>query len=186
MRLIPVSSVFGAALALGGVVLAVLWLAATPAVAAFVLYYHAFGDWSVVCSKDEASGRFWCELSAPPPTITTVGPRTVITVSEPTPGNFTVRLNVGSTIAQGQPAFLRVDGNIPHRVQPNRVGEAGWDGADAAAIIDQFKRGRALVVRAFAAWTGAPRDETLSLDGFNEALSTYRAKRILYGATDKK
>ncbi len=166
--------------------LAVLWLAGGPAVAAFVLYYHAFGDWSVVCSKDEASGRHWCDLSAPPPTITTVGPRTVIKVSEPTPGTFTVRLNVGSAIAQGQPIFLRVDGNIPHRVQPNRVGEAGWSGPDAAAIVEQFKRGKALVVRSFAAWTGAPRDETLSLDGFNEALSTYREKKLTYGVTAEK
>lgn len=170
----------------GAVALAVLGLAGGPAVAAFVLYYHAFGDWSVVCSKDEASGRHWCDLSAPPPTITTVGPRTVIKVSEPTPGTFTVTLNVSGTIAQGQPAFLRVDGNIPHRVQPNRVGEAGWSGADAATIIEQFKRGKALVVRSFAAWTGAPRDEILSLDGFNEALSTYREKRITYGATAEK
>ena len=170
----------------GAVALAVLWLAAPPAVAKFVLYYHAFGDWSVVCSKDEASGRHWCDLSAPPPTITTVGPRTVVKIAEPTPGTFTVRLTVGGAIAQGQPIFLRVDGNIPHRVQPSRVGEAGWDGSDAAAIIDQFKRGKALVVRSFAAWTGAPRDETLSLDGFNEALSTFREKRITYGVTAEK
>jgi len=161
-------------------------LQASSTDAAYVLFFHAYGDWSVICSKDEGSGRRWCNMSAPPPSLATSGPRTVVMVSEPAPGVFSIGINVGTTTAPKQPAFLRVDGNLPHRVQPNRVGEAGWSGPDAAAIVDQLKRGKALVVRSFAAWTGAPRDEIFSLDGFNEALSAYREKRLIYGVTPDK
>lgn len=161
-------------------------LPAFGAHAAYVLFFHTYGDWSVICSKDEASGRRWCNMSAPPPSIATSEPRTVVTISEPTPGNFSIGLNVGTTTAPEQPAFLRVDGNLSHRVQPNRVGEAGWSGSEAVAIVDQLKRGKAMVVRSFAAWTGAPRDEIFSLDGFNEALSAYREKRRTYGVTPDK
>jgi len=61
-------------------------LQASSTDAAYVLFFHAYGDWSVICSKDEGSGRRWCNMSAPPPSLATSGPRTVVMVSEPAPG----------------------------------------------------------------------------------------------------
>lgn len=149
--------------------------------AAYVLYYHVFGSWAVVCSMDEASKRRWCSLSAPPPAMETAGNNSLITVSEDSSGGMTVSLRLAGAIAPDQPAFIRIDGKLQYRVQPNRVGEASWSGAEAAAIVEEFKRGKAITLRSFSAWTGAPRDEALSLNKFDEALSTYRENRRIYG-----
>lgn len=156
-------------------------LAANSTQAAYVLFFHVFGDWSVVCSKDEASDRRWCTLSAPPPAMESAGSRSLVKIGGGTGGEFTVALRLVGTIAPDQPAFLRIDGNIPHRTQPDRVGEALWSGAEAMRIVDEMKRGKAMVLRSFAAWTGAPRDEVISLDGFSEAFSTYQEKHATYG-----
>ena len=85
------------------------------------------------------------------------------------------------TVTEIQPTFLRVDGNPVHRAAPDRFGGAGWSGPEAAKIIDELKAGTGVVVRSFAAGSGAARDEFLSLGGFGDALTAYRGNLRTFG-----
>lgn len=161
--------------------LSAAWLPSAAANAAYVLYFHVFGSWAVVCSMDEASKRRWCSLSAPPPVMESAGVNSLISVAYTADGGITVDLRLAGAIAPDQPAFIRIDGNLEHRVQPNRVGEASWSGDEATAIVEEFKRGKTVSLRSFSAWTGAPRVESISLDSFAQALSTYGEKRRVHG-----
>ncbi len=82
--------------------------------------------------------------------------------------------------------FLRVDGNPVHRAAPDRLGGAGWSGPEAAKIIDELKAGTGMVVRSFAAGSGAARDEFLSLGGFGDALTAYRDNLRTFGILRRK
>ncbi len=172
---------FAAIGALAVVALAAGLFAPSGARASYILYFHTFGDWSVICWTDEASGRKDCSLTGPPPTIDLDGRHPQVTVAEPAAGVFTVTLRVRGAIQPGQPAFLRVDGNPVHRAAPDRLGSAGWSGPEAAKIIDEFKAGTWMVVRSFAAGSGAARDEFLSLSGFGDALTAYRGNLRTFG-----
>ncbi len=166
---------------LAAVALAAGLIAPSKARASYILYFHTFGDWSVICWTDEASGRKGCSLNAPPPALEVAERHSQVAVAEPAAGAFTVTIRVRSAIQPGQPAFLRVDGNAAHRAAPDRLGGAGWSGTEAAAIIDELKAGAGMVVRSFAAGTGAARDEFLSLSGFGDALAAYRGNLRTYG-----
>lgn len=156
--------------------------------AGYIIYFHTFGDWSVICSKDEPTDRRSCSLSAPPPAIDLSAARSQITVAEGDNGAVTISIRIGGVIVPGMPLYLRIDGDSPHQAQPNRFGETVWTGAEAVAIRDQLARGRRMVLRSFPvsndpADTGKPRDEMISLSGFDEALKTYRANLQAYGVT---
>jgi invasion protein IalB len=152
-----------------------------PGGAGYVIYFHTFGDWTVVCSKDEPTDRKSCTLSAPPPAIDLSNKRSHLTVAEHGNGTVTVFIRVGGEIEAGHPVYLRVDENPFHQVRPNRFGETGWTGEAAIAIRDQLENGQRMVLRSFPEGTGKPRDEMLSLAGFAEALQTYRANLRAYG-----
>ena len=137
-----------------------------------------------VCST--ASRRNGCSLTGPPPAIDLDGGHSQVTVAEEAGGAFTVTLRVRGAIQPGQPAFLRVDGNPAHRAAPDRLGSAGWSGPEAAKIIDELKAGTGMVVRSFAAGSGAARDEFLSLGGFGDALTAYRDNRRTFGILRRK
>ncbi len=172
------------AAAIGALVLLTLaaGLFAPPgARASYILYFHTFGDWSVICWTDETSRRNGCSLTGPPPAIDSAGPHSQVTVAEQAAGEFTVTLRVRGAIQQGQPTFLRVDGNPVHQAAPDRLGGARWSGPEAAKIIDELKAGTWMVVRSFAAGSGAARDEFLSLGGFGDALTAYRDNLRTFG-----
>ncbi len=151
------------------------------AIAGYVIYFHTFGDWTVVCSKDEPTNRKSCTLSAPPPAIDLSNKRSNLTVAEHSNGTVTVFIRVGGKVEIGQPVYLRIDENPFHEARPNRFGETGWTGEAAIAIRGQLENGERMVLRSFPAGTGKPRDEVLSLGGFAEALKTYRTNLRTYG-----
>ncbi len=183
---LPVCRFAAAIGALAAVALAVGLFAPPEARASYILYFHTFGDWSVICWTDEASGRKDCSLTGPPPAIDLNERHSQVAVAEQAAGAFTVTLRVRGAIEPGQPAFLRVDGNAVHRAVPDRLGGAGWDGPEAAKIIGELEAGTGMVVRSFAAGSGAARDEFLSLDGFGDALAAYRANLRTFGIIRRK
>ena len=158
-----------------GVLLPAVWLlASTAAAAAFVTYLQVYGDWSVSCALDEPTRYRWCTLQAPPPQL--YDGRSEVAVVDHSDGGFAVTVRVRGTVREGAPLFLRVDANPPYRAEPNRVGEAVWRGAEAAALVGELETGRHMVVRSFPGGGAPPRDENYSLDRFGEALADYRAR----------
>ena len=183
---LPVCRFAAAVGALALLALAAGLFAPPGARASYILYFHTFGDWSVICWTDEASRRNGCSLTGPPPAIDLDGGHSRVTVAEQAASAFTVTLRVRGAIRPGQPAFLRVDGNPVHRAAPDRLGGAGWSGPVAAKIIDELKAGTWMVVRSFAAGSGAARDEFLSLSGFGDALTAYRGNLRTFGILRRK
>ena len=152
---------------------------ATPAFAqqsanldSYVKYHRAFGDWTVLCGENRATGARSCSLSAPPPRLDAATRTNELLVSEPAPGEFAVTIRVRHVADTALPAFLRVDTHDAHATSIAGP-EARWSGPAARRIVDQLRAGAAAVVRVHDL-NGAPIDQTMSLIGFTAAHDTYR------------
>lgn len=169
------AAVIGAVLSAG--VLAAGWAATA---ATYATYMRVHGDWTVVCGRDEPTGRRSCDLEAPPPRLG-VNRSTIVVVGADeggaeVDGDAAVKVRIGHPITPGSPVFLRIDANPPHQAQPSRTGEAEWRGAQAENILAELRNGRRLVVRSFTGAPAEPRDEGYSLAEFPQALRDYREK----------
>ncbi|MBL8660060.1 MAG: DUF2914 domain-containing protein [Rhodospirillales bacterium] len=156
---------------------AALGLPAEDAVAApvgSVSYFRSFGQWTVICGRDDAGGHDNCTLSAPPPEFR--GADSQIEIGHGSGEKAAVTMRVRGTLMPESPFYLRVDAKPPHQTSPNRFGEGGWSGAEAQTIIDELAAGQQVVVRWFVGPPPSPRDEVLSLDGFDEAMSDLAEK----------
>lgn len=140
----------------------------------YATYMRIHGDWSVMCGLDEPTGRQWCDLKAPPPTLGLT--RSAIEIRSAGQGGDVVKVRIGHPISPGSPVYLRVDANAPHQAPPSRTGEAEWSGDEAAMILRELGAGRRVALRSFVGMPAKPRDEWYSLGLFNQALLDYRAK----------
>lgn len=139
-----------------------------------VSYFRSFGQWTVICARDNAGGHDNCTLSAPPPDLH--GAESQIEIGDGPGETASVTMRVRGTLMPESPFYLRVDAKPPHQTSPNRFGEGGWSGADAQTIIDELAAGQQVVVRWFVGPPPSPRDEVMSLDGFDEAISDLAEK----------
>ncbi len=135
----------------------------------YVYYFRSFGQWTVICGRDDAGGHDNCTLSAPPPEIH--GAESQIEIGHGPGEKAAVTMRVRGTLMPESPFYLRVDARPPHQTNPNRFGEGGWDGTEAQSIIDELASGQQVVVRWFVGPPPSPRDEVLSLSGFDEAMT---------------
>lgn len=157
---------------------AVIGLSAPSSLAAapvgYVYYFRSFGDWTVICGRDDSAHRDNCTLTAPTPEMH--GAESQIEIGEGGAGDVAVTVRVRNTLMPEAPFYLRVDAKPPHQTTPNRFGEGGWSGKEAQAIVDELKTGQRVVVRWFVGPPPSPRDEFLSLNGFGDALSDLGGK----------
>lgn len=166
-------------LRLGAAVLVAFAVGSTSAEVAaapvgYVYYFRSFDQWTVICGRDEAGGHDNCTLSAPPPEIH--GAESQIEIGHGPGEKAAVTMRVRGTLMPESPFYLRVDARPPHQTMPNRFGEGGWSGAEAQTIIDELNAGQQVVVRWFVGPPPSPRDEMLSLNGFDEAMADLAAK----------
>ncbi len=146
--------------------------------AAFVLYFHTFGDWSVSCWRDPFSSENFCSLSAPPPALNTTGGRGQVGLAEERDGIVIWAIPGGEP---GDQVSLRVDDNPAHPAQLDINGRVNWRGAEALDLIDEFISGITIRLNSFPVGGRSPPVEVLSLEDFPDALSTYQAKLLTYG-----
>lgn len=144
-------------------------LAAAPV--GYVYYLQTFGDWTVTCGRDEASGRDSCTLGAPPPERHGDSQIEIGSGQGGDDGGVTVR--VRGALMQGSPLYLRVDAKSPHQTQPNRFGEGRWNGDEAEAIIAELNAGQRAVIRSFSGPPPTPVDAFFSLERFRDALADF-------------
>jgi hypothetical protein len=143
-----------------------LVLAAGPALAGHVFFFHVFGAWAVTCDRDLTSGRKSCAMSAPPPALG--GPRPMISVTEPAPGAHAVAVRVPGHVDTARPFLLAVDGKPGDPATPSPFGEAAWTGPGGAALMAMLAAGRQVTLY-YGLISGEARAETFSLSGFAEA-----------------
>lgn len=160
-------------LAIAGLVVALTMGVSPAARAQYVEYYHAFGEWTVICALDEPTARTHCELRAPEPRLGGTGDAVRIDVVEPPAGETTVTIHLNLVVDAARGIALAIDGNPPHETVLARTGEAGWRGAAAAAILDEMARGRVLAVRFVRRGDGAVTERRFDLGGFPAARRTY-------------
>lgn len=155
-------------------VLVVMAVAAMPARGAYILYYHAFGDWTVICTRDEPTGRKDCTLTAPPPSLRSKERSASIEVSERGPESPTVTIRIYHPIDGAAVSELWIDSKESHPIPTSRVGEARWRDDAARKLIARFETGDMLVLATRAPGTSEPHQTVISLLRFKQALGAYR------------
>lgn len=153
--------------------IALVLAAITPALAAYVLYFHVWGAWTVTCWRDMLGPPKQCRLSAPRENLGP-GPRqNLVSIEEAALDAFRVKVEVRDLPKEGLPLYLRVDGYDVHRVAMDRH-QGSWSGADADQIIGEMVAGKVLVYRVFIDPDGRPHDTEVPLAEFAAALEAYR------------
>jgi hypothetical protein len=157
---------------------AIVLLVSMPVRAAFVLYFHTFGDWSVSCWRDPFSGDNFCSLGAPQPALNAAAKRWQMGLSEERDGTVIWANKAGEP---GDQVSLRVDDNPAHPAQIDVNGKASWRGAEALDLIDEFASGSTIRLSSFPIGGMSPLVTAFSLENFLDALSVYQAKLLTYG-----
>ena len=166
---------------LAGIGLGIVVMAASAAKAQYVEYYHAFGEWTVICALDEPSARTTCRLGAPEPSLGSPTDEVRVDIVEPPAGETALKLHINLVVDASQGISLTVDGNPSHDTALARTGEAGWRGAAAGAILDEMAKGRILSIRFIRQDPAAIIDRRFALGGFPSARQTYLQRSAAAG-----
>jgi hypothetical protein len=158
-------------------VAAALSLAPVFAGAERLEYFALFDEWTVICAGAEAAGARTCAMEAPP--WDPHRPRSAIELRRGDSGDPQIAVRRRETVNPTTPVFLRIDAHPPHRATPTPSGEVIWAEAEAGRIIEELKNGDEMVLRSFTGSDNRPRDEFISLTGFNEAWEAYRMQSEL-------
>ena len=156
---------------LGFVFAAGLSLALLPFGAAavpYVLYYHTFGDWAVVCWQGLVAGEKSCFLDAPPVAFNP-DPFTSSIRIQPAGKGVDILVSARSGTRFGTKLRLVVDGVNIHEGMPDRLDHVFFKGAEAAAIIEEFRKGHSLSIEL----PEIGRALHLSLIGFEDAYTAF-------------
>lgn len=154
-----------------GLFAAALWIAVMPFAASavpYVLYYHTFGDWAVVCWEGLVKGEKSCFMDAPPvafnPDPLTSGIRV-----QPAAGGVSIMVSARSGTRFGTKVRVVVDSVSTHEGAPDRLDHVTFEGAEAAAMIEEFRKGHTLSIEL----PDIGRKLELSLIGFEEAYTAF-------------
>ena len=165
------------ALALGCFCAAILFAVSAHAVP-YVLYYHTFGDWAVVCWKGLADGRKSCFMDAPPVAFNPDPNTSAIRIQPEGPGvNITVSARSGTRL--GTTVRLVVDGITAYEGSSDRIDHVLLKGETAAAMIETFKKGHSLAIEL----PDIERSIHLSLIGFEDGYNAFEANLDRYEPT---
>lgn len=160
-------------------------MAAVPARGAYILYYHTFGDWTVICTRDEPTGRKDCTLTAPPPSLGSREGSASIEVSERGSEGPTVTIRIYHPIDGTAASELWIDSKESLPITASRVGEARWRDNEARTLIKRFETGEMLLLNTRAPGVPQPYQTVISLLGFKQALATYRDGLRHYGVNGR-
>jgi hypothetical protein len=134
-------------------------------------YFALFGEWSVICSGDEAAGERSCVLEAPP--LDPYRPRNAIELRRGENGEPEVAVRRRETVNPTTPVFVRIDAHPPHQASPAPDGEVIWRAPESTQIVEELKTGEEMVLRSFTSGDSRPRDEFISLSGFGKAWEAF-------------
>lgn len=168
-------------LAMAGLVL-MMMAAAAAARAQYVVYYRAFGQWTVICALDEPTARTRCELRAPQPSLDPVAEGVRVEIVEPPAGEAAVILRFNVAVDAGRGVSLVVDNHPPRAAGVSRTGEAAWSGPVARGIVAEMTGGSVVAIR-FVRWGDTVlRERRFDLKGFPEAHRAYLQRSGAAGA----
>jgi invasion protein IalB len=166
MTAVPMRRVLGVA-ALG--CFSVALFAAGPVRAVpYVLYYHTFGDWAVVCWEGLAEGTKSCFIDAPPIAFNSEPETSAIRI-QPADKGINITISARSGTRSGTKVRLVVDGIAAYEGSSDRIDHVSFDGNSATAMVDVFKKGHSLAIEL----PELNRSIHLSLIGFEDAYTAF-------------
>jgi invasion protein IalB len=146
-------------------------LAAVPATAfavTYILYYHTFGDWAVVCYRGMVDGNKSCFIDGPPIQFNN-DPYTSEVRIEPAGGAVQVTVSARSGTRTGTKVRISVDGRTVQEGASDQIDHMIIAGADAASLIETMRNGTILVVEL----PELKRKMALSLKEFDDAYAAF-------------
>ncbi|HEY4636166.1 MAG TPA: hypothetical protein VIG92_06365 [Rhodospirillales bacterium] len=149
-----------------GALLALLPLNA--AAVTYILYYHTFGDWAVVCWRGMVEGEKSCFIDGPPIQFNS-DPFTSEVRIEPAGDAVQLTVSARSGTRTGAKVRLVVDGKTLQEGHSDRIDHVNFAGTDAAALIEAFRNGKVLLVEL----PDLKRNLKLSLIGFDDAYTAF-------------
>ncbi len=144
-------------------------LPASAAAVTYILYYHTFGDWAVVCWRGMAAGEQSCFMNAPPIAFNT-DPFTSDIKIEPVGKEIELAVSARSGMRTGTKVRLLVDGRSVAESMSDRIDHAIFSGAEAQAILQALQTGRRLVIDL----PDAKRQIEMSLKDFGNAYAAFQ------------
>ena len=157
----------GRTLAAAGMLLALLSAPATAVT--YILYYHTFGDWAVVCWRGMAAGEQSCFMDAPPIEFNT-DPYTSEIKIEPVGKEIELVVSARSGMRNGTKVRLLVDGTSVGEGVSDRIDHVVFSGTDAQAVIHALQSGKRLVIDL----PDAKRQLEMSLKDFGNAYAAFQ------------
>lgn len=137
-------------------------------------YFALFGEWSVICTADKDGKERTCAMEAPP--LDPHRPRNAIELRQGEDGEPQIGIRRRATVNAATPIFLRIDAHPPHRATATPSGEVVWPAEESTRIIEELRKGNEMVLRTFTGSDNRPRDEFISLSGFEQAWQAYRSQ----------
>jgi len=141
---------------------------ASAGAVAYILYYHTFGDWAVVCWRGMVEGEKSCFIDGPPIEFN-MNPFTSSIRIEPAGNAVQLTVSARSGTRTGTKVRLVVDGRTVKEGASNRIDHLDVTGSEAAAVIEDFRKGKVLLIELPA----IKRRVRLSLIGFEEAYAAF-------------
>lgn len=151
---------------------AVMLLALLPVPAAavtYILYYHTFGDWAVVCWRGMAAGEQSCFMDAPPIEFN-ADPYTSEIKIEPVGKEIEIVVSARSGMRNGTKVRLLVDGKSVGEGVSDQIDHVVFSGADAQAVIRELQAGKRLIIEL----PDAKRQLEISLKVFGNAFAAFQ------------
>ena len=153
---------------LGAAVTLLALLPGPAAAVTYILYYHTFGDWAVVCWRGMVEGEKSCFMDAPPIEFNT-DPFTSEIRIQPVGKEIELVVSARSGTRTGAKVRLLVDGKSVHEGISDRIDHLNISGAEAAAIVEAFRQGKALVIEL----PDIGREVDISLKAFGNAYAAF-------------
>lgn len=147
---------------------------ATPVAASYIVYYKVFGAWTVLCSRDEPTGKHKCLLQAVPRAIGHTSRYNTLEVAEVADDRFSVTLRVRDDFDRRRAVTLQVGDNPPHNAFMDRFGTAVWAGDPARLIVGEMAQGPDVRIALMLLGEKVQRQSRAPLRQFSNAIAIYR------------
>lgn len=144
-------------------------LSAPAGAVTYILYYHTFGDWAVVCWRGMAAGEQSCFMDAPPIEFNS-DPYTSEIKIEPAGKEIELVVSARSGMRNGTKVRLLVDGATVGEGVSDRIDHVVFSGTDAQAVIRALQTGKRLVIDL----PDAKRQLEMSLKDFGNAYAAFQ------------
>lgn len=152
---------------------------ASAAAVTYILYYHTFGDWAVVCWRGMVAGEQSCFMNAPPIAFN-ADPFTSEIKIEPAGKEIELAVSARSGMRIGTKVRLLVDGQSVAESMSDRIDHAVFSGAEAQAILRALQTGKRLVIDL----PDAKRRLEMSLKDFGNAYAAFQENLAYFTSSE--